>query len=239
MEKLKEIFKQRTTWLIILLLAAAILFYVFITKRSKEDEQSKFAEQIKADALKDKITEKEQELNQYMRKLWAENAFWTRNYIISYMADGNDIKDVAKRLLKNQDQISRALGLWYGDESGSKISKLLGKNTTAFGDTMMEMKRQNKNGAIVAEKKWQDTTDELVSYLSNLNEHFNKSDMSHNFKKMNEMTITQAMARYRKQHDNEIKSFDKTYNHAIYDVSDSITKGIVSQYPDKFDKSKK
>ena len=47
---------------------------------------------------------------------------------------------------------------------------------------------------------------------------------------------TQAINRYRGKHASEINSFDKAYNQANFDIADTITKGIVQQFPEKFDR---
>src|SRR5262245_3231368 len=49
-----------------------------------------------------------QDLHAAMRKLWEDHITYTRNYIIRALADLPDAKAVAKRLLKNQDEIGAA-----------------------------------------------------------------------------------------------------------------------------------
>src|ERR1051325_7034472 len=60
-----------------------------------------------------------------MRKLWEDHITYTRNYIISTLADLPDGEAVAKRLLKNQDDIGDAIKPYYGDEPGKKVAALL------------------------------------------------------------------------------------------------------------------
>jgi hypothetical protein len=49
------------------------------------------------------------ELKLDIRKLWEDHISYTRNYIISALGDLPDAKSVAKRLLKNQDEIGQAI----------------------------------------------------------------------------------------------------------------------------------
>lgn len=238
MEKAKEILKNRTFWIITLLVIATIIFFVVIRRRKREDHESSFKEMVRSEALKNKLTEKELELNQYMRKLWADNTFWMRNYMISYMNNSSDLKDVTRRLLKNQDQIGRSVGLWYTEKVGQNVSKLLQENLISYGNLLKEMMDKNKNAAMGAEKKWDDDTEKFVKYLSSLNKEWDQSVLSEHFKKYNQMNITQAMNKFKRKHVEEIESFDKAYSHAMYDLADYITNGIVKQNPDKFDKVK-
>ena len=150
METVKKFFTNRTVWLTILIVAFIILVIYYMRRRNREAEESSFAEMVRNDAIKNKLTDKEHELNQYMRKIWAENTFWMRNYIISYMNNSSDMNDVTKRLLKNQEQIGRSIGLWYGDDKGKQIISMLQRNLVSFGDVLKDMMDKNKNAAIVA-----------------------------------------------------------------------------------------
>ncbi len=51
--------------------------------------------------------------------------------------------------------------------------------------------------------------------------------------------ITQAMAKIKRKHEEEIEAFDKAYNHSMYDLADYLSNGIVANSPEKFDKDKK
>lgn len=235
MEKFKEMMKSRTFWIVTLLILFVIICIIYIKRRGKEKEQSKFAEDVKREAIKDKITEKEQELNQYLRKLFAEHAFWMRQYVVSYFTGSKDVNDVTKRLLKNQEQIGRSLGMWYGDKNGARISDIMKDQLIAFGDMLNGMLSKEKNLSVVGEKKWNDNTEKLVDFLVQLNNKWGV-ELSQHFKQYNEMMTNMAINRYRQKHYDEINSFDKAYTHAMNDIADVLTKGIVRQHPEQFDK---
>src|SRR5262245_53923194 len=65
------------------------------------------------------------ELRTAMRKLWEDHITYTRNYIISALADLGDKDAVAKRLLKNQEDIGNAIKPYYGNDAGDKLAALL------------------------------------------------------------------------------------------------------------------
>jgi hypothetical protein len=52
-----------------------------------------------------------------MRMLWEEHITYTRNYIISALGDLPDQDAVAKRLLRNQDDIGNAIKPYYGEDA--------------------------------------------------------------------------------------------------------------------------
>ena len=237
MEKFKEMIKNRNFWLVFLVIVFVIIFVIFIRRRKREKEQVNFAETVRKDAVKDKITEKEQELNQYLRKLWAEHAFWMRQYVISYLNGSSDVNDTTRRLLKNQEQIGRAIGLWYGEKNGKKIGELMTTQLVAFGDMLNAMRTRDKNASVVAEKKWHGATEALVDFLVELNAKWGRVELGQHFKHYNEMITNMSIHRFRKKHNDEIGSFDKAYTHAMNDIADVLTKGIVKQHPEQFDKN--
>ncbi len=236
MEHLKEILKSRNVWLILLLVMFVVIFIIAITNYNRKKEQEEREVRIRRESQRDKVTEKELELNRYMRKLWADNAYWMRNYIVSYITGSKDMNQSAKRLLKNQEQIGRAMGMWYGKDSGKKIMDLLQKNMVAFGDMLSGMLTRKKNDAIVAEKRWHANTESLTSFLNSLNPKLDKTVMTGHMKKYNELMTKQAITRFRGQHEVEINTFDKAYHHSMYELADTITKAIVGQFPEKFDR---
>lgn len=236
MEKLKELFKSRNFWLVVLIIVLVLIIIIYVRKRQKDKEKLDFARKVKDDAMKDKVTEKEKELNLYLRKLWGEHASWTNSYINSYLSGNRDINDVTRRLLKNQEQIGRSLGMWYGDKNGIKIGDLLKNQLISFGDMLSAMVEKNKEKSISAEKRWHDNTEKLVDFLVGINDKWNRTEMNQHFKKYNENITAIAGHRLKKNHNEEIKAFDAANNVAMYDIADFMTNGIVKQYPDHFDK---
>jgi hypothetical protein len=236
MEKFKELLGKRNFWLVVLIIMFVIIFIIYARKSQNELEKKNFAKQVKKDAVKDKITEKEKELNLYMRKLWSEHAFWTREYIVSYLNGTKDINEVTRRLLKNQEQIGRSFGMWYGEKNGKKVGDLLKNQLISFGDMLSDMVNKNREKSIISEKKWNENTEKLIDFLVDLNKKWGRTELTQHFKQYNEMITGIAGNRIKKKHDEEIKSFDKAYAHAQYDIADLLTKGIVEQFPTQFDK---
>src|SRR5438132_1023898 len=60
-----------------------------------------------------------------MRKLWEDHIVYTRNFIISAIADLGDKEAVTNRLLENQDDIGNAIKPYYGPVAATELSKLL------------------------------------------------------------------------------------------------------------------
>src|SRR3989338_4380121 len=90
-----------------------------------------FAQGAMKDKMMDKMgsemsrTQADLDLRLAMRKLWEDHIQYTRNYIISALADLEDVDAIAGRLLKNQDDIGDAIKPYYGEDAGKKLESLL------------------------------------------------------------------------------------------------------------------
>ena len=60
-----------------------------------------------------------------MRKLWTDHTVWTRDYIIAAVDDKPDATAAASRLMKNQEDIGRAIAGYYGAAAGQQLTTLL------------------------------------------------------------------------------------------------------------------
>jgi len=95
-----------------------------------------------------------------MRKLWEDHITYTRNYIISALADLPDKDAVAARLLRNQDDIGAAVATYYGADAGKKLAALLrGKNPTVLRGTKMAVR-------MVQQMSWDVSNDYLMAKSS-------------------------------------------------------------------------
>src|SRR5437870_481312 len=81
-------------------------------------------------------TTKGVELRLALRKLWSDHVFWTRQFIVSTLADLDDAKDALDRLLKNQDDLGNAIVPYYGADAGKKLAALLRDHIVIAGDVV-------------------------------------------------------------------------------------------------------
>src|SRR5712691_10114930 len=65
------------------------------------------------------------QLRQDMRKLWTDHVVWTRDYIVASVGDQPDAQAAANRLMRNQDDIGKAIAGYYGAAAGQQLTTLL------------------------------------------------------------------------------------------------------------------
>jgi phage terminase Nu1 subunit (DNA packaging protein) len=170
-----------------------------------------------------------------MRKLWEDHIVYTRNYIISALADLGDADAVAGRLLKNQDDIGDAIKPYYGEEAGKKLSMLLRDHIMIAAEVVKAAKTGNDVDLTKAQAKWTANADEIAGFLSGANPYWMKKDMEEMLHKHLEYTTGEVVSRLKKDWAADIGYYDKGHKHMLM-FADVLTMGIEKQFPDKFKK---
>jgi hypothetical protein len=178
-------------------------------------------------------TKAQLQLRLAMRKLWEEHIVYTRNYIISALADLEDAGTVAQRLLKNQDDIGDAIKPYYGEEAGKKLSSLLRDHILIAAEVVKAAKVGNNEDLDKANNKWVANADEIAAFLSGANANWAKNDLISMLHKHLELTTGEVVSRLKKDWAADIDFYDKGHEHMLM-FADTLTEGIVKQFPDKF-----
>jgi len=175
------------------------------------------------------------DLRMAMRKLWEDHITWTRNYIISALADLDDAGKVAERLLKNQDDIGGAIKPIYGDEAGKKLASLLRDHILIAAEIVKAAKMGNNDELTKANKKWEANADDIAAFLSGANPNWPKQDLVNMLYKHLALTTGEVVSRLKKDWVADIDYYDKGHVHILM-LADALTDGILKQFPDKFKK---
>lgn len=173
------------------------------------------------------------ELRMGMRMLWEEHITYTRNYIISALADLPDRDAVAQRLLKNQDDIGNAIKPFYGDPAGQKLTALLRDHITIATDVVKAAKAGNNEQLDAAQKKWAANGKEIAAFLSSANPNWPKPTLEGMLQKHLDLTTGEVVGRLKKDWAADIKSYDDGHAHMLM-FADTLTDGITKQFPEKF-----
>ena len=168
-----------------------------------------------------------------MRKLWEDHIEYTRNYIISALADLEDVNNVAGRLLKNQDDIGDAIKPYYGEDAGKQLAVLLRDHILIATEVVKAAKMGNDEDLDLASKKWYANGDDIANFLSGANPNWLKKDLTDMLNKHLELTTGEVVSRLKKDWAADIDSYDKGHVHMLM-FADMLTDGIVKQFPDKF-----
>jgi phage terminase Nu1 subunit (DNA packaging protein) len=197
--------------------------------------QTAYAEPAAEPAAMPAATEKASatDVRMEMRKLWEEHITYTRNYIISALADLPDSDAVAKRLMANQDDIGNAIKPYYGEAAGTKLTGLLRDHITIASEVVKAAKSGNKKQLDAAQGKWSANGKEIAAFLSGASPNWPKADLEAMLQKHLDLTSGEVVGRLNKDWDADIKSYDEGHAHMLM-FADTLTDGIAKQFPDKF-----
>jgi len=173
------------------------------------------------------------ELRLAMRMLWEEHIVYTRNYIISALANLKDADAVAQRLLKNQDDIGAAVVPYYGAEAGKKLGTLLRDHIMIAAQVVAAAKANDTAALDKAQKMWYANADTIAVFLSGANPNWPKATLTDMLNKHLELTTGEVVSRLKEDWTADIGFYDKGHMHMLM-FADALTSGIVKQFPDKF-----
>ena len=178
-------------------------------------------------------TTKAVEVKTVMRKLWEEHITYTRNYIISALADLSDVDAIAQRLLRNQDDIGDAIKPYYGTDAGNQLSNLLRDHIMIATEVVKAAKTGNNDQLTKAQSKWSTNGKDIAAFLSGANPNWPIKDLENMLQAHLDLTTGEVVARLEQDWVKDIKSYDEGHEHMLM-FADMLTDGIAKQFPEKF-----
>ena len=170
-----------------------------------------------------------------MRKLWSDHVIWTREYIVSAIADLPDANAAAGRLLKNQEHIGNAIVPFYGEAAGTALTNLLKQHISIAVDLVAAAKAQDQTRFAQEDQKWTKNAEEIATFLSGANPNWTKADLVDLLGQHLSLTKSEAVARLTKNWEDDVKAFDDIFTE-ILTVADALSDGIIKQFPQHFQK---
>jgi hypothetical protein len=170
-----------------------------------------------------------------LRRLWADHAIWTRQYIVAFAGDTPDAGPAANRLLKNQEHIGAAIVPFYGEPAGAKLTDLLKQHIMIAVDLLKAAKAGDDVAFQREDQRWSRNAEDLATLLSGANPNWPKNDVLDLLNVHLKLTKGEAVARLTGKWDDDVVAFDDIFTE-IMTVSDTLADGIMKQFPDRFGK---
>jgi len=173
-------------------------------------------------------------LRNQMRKLWEDHIVWTRQFIVSSIADLPDADTAAARLLANQDQIGDAIKPFYGDDAGEQLSSLLREHILIAADLLSAAKSGDSQGVEDASERWSANANEIADFLYAANpKSWPDDEMRSMMAGHLEWTLNEASARLNEDWDADVAAYDHVHRDILH-MADMLSRGIVAQFPGRF-----
>lgn len=168
------------------------------------------------------------------RRLWIDHVLWTSNYITSATTGGaEDQNAVLTRLLKNQEDIGNAIKPIYGEKAGNKLTDLLKEHIVIAGKIVDAAKNENIALVNKLNKEWYSNADDIAAFLSGANPYLKNEDLKNLLYMHLNLVTNDLTASLVKDWNARIVSIDEGISHIIL-MADTISEGVVKQFPDKF-----
>jgi len=173
------------------------------------------------------------ELRTAMRKLWTDHVVWTRDYIVAAVDDKPDAMAAANRLMRNQEDIGKAVAQYYGSAAGQQLTSLLKDHIAIAVDLIKAAKAGDTTAQQQADTRWQQNAMDIATFLSKANPNWPKNTLADMMKMHLSTTTNEVVARLKHDWEGDARAFDAVYDHILM-MSDALSDGIVKQFPDKF-----
>ncbi len=171
---------------------------------------------------------------QDMRKLWTDHVVWTRDYIVAAVGDQPDAQAAANRLMKNQEDIGKAVAVYYGAPAGTQLTSLLKQHISIAVDLIKAAKAGDTAAQQQADAKWHQNATEIADFLSKANPtSWPRATLVEMMNKHLSTTTDEVVARLTKRWDDDVRAFDAVYDHILH-MADALSDGIIKQFPAKF-----
>lgn len=173
-------------------------------------------------------------LRNKMRKLWEDHIVWTRQFIVSSVADLPDADVAAGRLLANQDHIGNAIKPFYGDDAGEALSALLRDHILIAADILTAAKAGDSAGVEEANARWNENSDEIADFLSSANaDNWPRDEMRTMMRGHLEWTLNEAVARLNADWTSDVQAYNRIHRDILH-MADMLSRGIIDQFPSRF-----
>lgn len=171
-----------------------------------------------------------------MRKLWSDHVSWTRLYIISVAGNLPDTKQTTKRLLDNQTDIGNAVADFYGRAAADQLTALLKDHILIAAELVGAAKAGDQAKTADAKRRWYVNANDIAAFLHKANpKNWPEATLQSAMKMHLDQTLDEATHRLEGKYDQDIRDYDEAVKHILM-MADTLSGGIIKQFPAKFDK---
>ncbi|MCM3021204.1 glycosyltransferase [Priestia megaterium] len=189
-----------------------------------------------AETQEHRVSQSQVKFENEFRRLWMDHVLWTSNYITSATTAGSeDQKQVLTRLLKNQEDIGNTVKLIYGEKAGNRLTDLLKEHIVIAGKIVDAAKTGKKALVNQLNKEWYRNADDIAAFLSQANPYLKNEDLKKLLYMHLKLVTNDLSASLEKDWEARIVAIDEGVSHIIL-MADTISAGVVKQFPKKFNK---
>jgi len=156
--------------------------------------------------------------------------------IVDFAAGSPALNASLARLLQNQTDIGNAIAPYYGKAAGRKLTALLREHILIAVDVLKAAKSGNKAATNRALARWNANADRISAFLSAANpKNWPEAAVRSMMREHLALTTTEAVARLQGRWAADVRAADAV-ERAMLHMADTLSGGIVAQFPGRFGK---
>jgi hypothetical protein len=169
-----------------------------------------------------------------VRDLWTDHMQWTYATVDAFFHNEPGLEKTLGRLVQNQRDIGATLVPFYGQAAGDKLTELLTTHINQAVPVLKAAKANDKAALDAALAHWYANAKDIADFVSSANpEHWPTSATEPMLKGHIDQTTAYATDLLKGDFAKAITDFDKANDHMMM-LADTLAKGIIAQFPDKF-----
>jgi hypothetical protein len=173
-------------------------------------------------------------LHDGMRELWEQHVAWTRLAIVSFAANNPDLPATEARLLRNQADIGNAIKPYYGRAAGDQLTRLLREHIMGAVAVLQAAKAGDAAALASAKDAWYANGREIADFLNTANPHnWPRATLRSMMRTHLDQTLREGVAQLTGDFGASVRTYDEIEHH-ILDMADTLSSGIVAQFPRRF-----
>lgn len=174
------------------------------------------------------------ELKACMRQVWADHAWYTREYYVAAIHSTANAGPAVQRLMSNQDEIGAVFGKYYGAEAGARTAALLKEHIVIAGEIVTAAKAGDAEKLAEANARWHKNFEDVAAFLATANpQHFPYAPTLHLLHEHLRL-LTVAVTSFLTGNYGQSIVDNDAYVHEILMMADHFSNGIIAQFPEKF-----
>lgn len=178
-----------------------------------------------------------QVLHDTMRKLWGNQAAFTRLLIVSTVNNLLDAEATQEQLMQNQQAIGEALKPHLGNAAGEELAELLEQHGLIAAQILKASDAGDEAAATDAVKRWYSNADEIALLLSTADsENWPKRKMTAMLREQLALTLQEVLAQLTGDYDGSLAAYKEVQRQAL-EIADTLSSAIIRQFPDRFRKN--
>lgn len=169
-----------------------------------------------------------------MRRLFEDNAIWTRGVIVSQVAGTPDADQAMVRLQVNREDLVGFFTANAGDAMANTIAGMLDMGITSTTQIVNGVKQNDGAALDAATTNWHANADDVATFLNGVSpSNWPLDDTKSLLRTSVDLTVAETVSRVQNDWLGDIAGYDEMLQQAL-NVADSLSLGIIRQNPGKF-----